>query len=101
MKRFILVLIMFGCLISFVSAQSYSEAKVVKDVGLPSFVSHIEFWNCGTKIYEANNASLTILIKTNENFLTCDKVQSCVYQVKSDKKSCNIVKSESLTIVYY
>ena len=60
MKRFILVLFMFGSLLSSVVASNYSDAKVVKDVGLPSFVSHIEFWNGGSKIYEADNASIII-----------------------------------------
>ena len=98
MKRFILVLFMFGSLLSSVVASDYSDAKVIKDVGLPSFVSHIEFWNGGSKIYEADNANIIILIQTNENFLTCNKVQFYVYKIASDKGTCKIVDSESLAI---
>ena len=100
MKRFILVSVLFGCLLSSVVASNYSDAKVVKDVGLPSFVSHIEFWNGGSKIYEADNASITILIQTNENFLTCNKVQLYVYKITSDKGTCKIINSETMAILY-
>ena len=100
MKRFILVLFMFGSLLSSVVASNYSDAKVVKDVGLPSFVSHIEFWNGGSKIYEADNASIIILIQTNENFLSCNKVQFYVYKVTSDKGTCKIINSETMAILY-
>ena len=100
MKRFILVSVLFGCLLSSVVASNYSDAKVVNDVGLPSFVSHIEFWNGGSKIYEADNASITILIQTNENFLTCNKVQFYVYKITSDKGTCKIINSETMAILY-
>lgn len=100
MKRFILVSVLFGCLLSSVVASDYSDAKVVKDVGLPSFVSHIEFWNGGSKIYEADNASIIILIQTNENFLTCNKVQLYVYKITSDKGTCKIINSETMAILY-
>ena len=100
MKRFILVSVLFGCLLSSVVASNYSDAKVVKDAGLPSFVSHIEFWNGGSKIYEADNASITILIQTNENFLICNKVQFYVYKVTSDKGTCKIINSETMAILY-
>lgn len=100
MKRFILISVLFGCLVSSVVASNYSDAKVVKDVGLPSFVSHIEFWNGGSKIYEADNASIIILIQTNENFLTCNKVQFYVYKITSDKGTCKIINSETMAILY-
>ena len=100
MKRFILISVLFGCLVSSVVASNYSDAKVVKDVGLPSFVSHIEFWNGGSKIYEADNASIIILIQTNENFLTCNKVQFYVYKVTSEKGTCKIINSETMAILY-
>ena len=100
MNRFILVSVLFGCLLSSVVASNHSDAKVVKDVGLPSFVSHIEFWNGGSKIYEADNASITILIQTNENFLTCNKVHFYVYKITSDKGTCKIINSETMAILY-
>lgn len=100
MKRFILISVLFGCLVSSVVASNYSDAKVVKDVGLPSFVSHIEFWNGGSKIYEADDASIIILIQTNENFLTCNKVQFYVYKITSDKGTYKIINSETMAILY-
>lgn len=100
MKRFILVSVLFGCLVSSVVASDYSDAKVVKDDGLPSFVSHIEFWNGGSKIYEADNANIIILIQTNENFLICNKVQFYVYKITSDKGTYKIINSETMAILY-
>lgn len=102
MKRFILVLVLFGTLIT--SAFAYTEGKEVKNVGIPNHVSHIEFWNGGTKIYEADNATVVILVQTNESILTLtaqgNKIQFYVYKITSDKGIYKIVDSEALAILY-
>lgn len=102
MKRFILILIMFGCLLSSIFA--YTEGKKIKDVGIPYHVSHIEFWNGGTKIASMNDAYVEILIQTNQSFLTLtdnsNSIQFYVYKVTCNGKTVKIVDSESLAILF-
>ena len=102
MKRFILILVLFVTLIGSVFA--YTEGKEIKNVGIPYHVSHIEFWNGGSKIYEANNADVVILVQTNESILTLtsqgNKIQFYVYKITSSKGTYKIVDSESLAILY-
>lgn len=102
MKRFILVLVLFGCLLSSVFA--YTEGKKIKDVGIPSHVSYIEFWNGGTKIASMYNAYVEILVQTNQSFLTLtdnnNSVQFYIYKVTSEGKTVKIIDSECLAILF-
>ena len=102
MKRFILISVLFGCLLS--SAFSYTEGKKIKNVGIPHHVSYIEFWNGGAKIASMNNAFVEILIMTNQSFLKLtnnnNAVQFYVYKVTCNGKTVNIVDSESLAILF-
>lgn len=102
MKRFILVSVLFGCLLS--SAFSYTEGKEIKNVGIPHNVSHIEFWNGGTKIASMNNAFVEILILTNQSLFKLtnnnNAIQFYVYKVTCDGKTVKIVDSESLAILF-
>ena len=70
MKRFILVLFIFGSLLS--SVFSYTEGKKIKNVGIPNNVSHIEFWNGGTNIASMDNAFVEIFDSDKSIFLKVD-----------------------------
>lgn len=102
MKRFILVLVLFGCFMSSVFA--YTEGKRIKDVGIPYHVSHIEFWNGGTKIASMDNAYVEILVQTNQSFITLtdnnNAIQFYIYKVTCNGKTVKIVDSESLAILF-
>ena len=100
MKRFILVL--FGTLMTSVFA--YTEGKKIKDVGIPYHVSHIEFWNGGTKIASMDDAFVEILVQTNQSFITLtdnnNTIQFYIYKVTYNGKTVKIVDSESLAILF-
>ena len=102
MKRFILVLVLFGTLMTSVFA--YTEGKKIKDVGIPYHVSHIEFWNGGTKIASMDNAYVEILVQTNQSFITLtdnnNAIQFYIYKVTCNGKTVKIVDSESLAILF-
>lgn len=102
MKRFILVLVLFGTLMTSVFA--YTEGKKIKDVGIPYHVSHIEFWNGGTKIASMDDAFVEILVQTNQSFITLtdnnNAIQFYIYKVTYNGKTVKIVDSESLAILF-
>ena len=102
MKRFIVVSVLFGCLLS--SVFSYTEGKKIKDVGIPYHVSHIEFWNGGTNIASMDNAFVEILVQTNQSFITLtdnnNAIQFYIYKVTCNGKTVKIVDSESLAILF-
>lgn len=102
MKRFILVLVLFGTLMTSVFA--YTEGKKIKDVGIPYHVSHIEFWNGGTKIASMDDAFVEILVQTNQSFITLtdnnNAIQFYIYKVTCNGKTVKIVDSESLAILF-
>lgn len=102
MKRFILVLVLFGTLMTSVFA--YTEGKKIKDVGIPYHVSHIEFWNGGTKIASMDDAFVEILVQTNQSFITLTNnnnvIQFYIYKVTYNGKTVKIVDSESLAILF-
>ena len=102
MKRFILVLVLFGTLMTSVFA--YTEGKKIRDVGIPYHVSHIEFWNGGTKIASMDDAFVEILVQTNQSFITLtdnnNVIKFYIYKVTCNGKTVKIVDSESLTILF-
>ena len=101
MKRFILVSVLFGCLLS--SVFSYTEGKKIKNVGIPNHVSHIEFWNGGTNIASMDNAFVEILVLTNQSFFKFtnnNAIQFYIYKVTYNGKTVKIVDSESLAILF-
>lgn len=102
MKRFILVSVLFGCLLS--SVFSYTEGKKIKNVGIPNHVSHIEFWNGGTIIASMDNAFVEILVMTNQSLLKLtnnnNAIQFYIYKVTYNGKTVKIVDSESLAILF-
>lgn len=102
MKRFILVSVLFGCLLS--SVFSYTQEKTIKDVGIPHYVSHIEFWNGGTNIASMDNAFVEILIMTDQSLLKLTEnynaIQFYIYKVTYNGKTVKIVDSESLAILF-
>ena len=102
MKKFILVSVLFGTLMTSVFA--YTEGKKIKDVGIPYHVSHIEFWNGGTKIASMDDAFVEILVQTNQSFITLtdnnNAIQFYIYKVTYNGKTVKIVDSESLAILF-
>lgn len=102
MKKFFIMLILSVALIGSVFA--YTEGKTIKDVGIPYHVKHIEFWNGGTKIASMDNATVEIIIQTNESFLTLtskgNQVQFYIYKVTCNGKTVKIIDSEALAILF-
>lgn len=103
MKKIILSLILLISLT--VSAFAYTEGKKLKDVGIPYKVSHIEFWNGGSKIAEYNDATVEIIVQTNESYFSFTKdgnqIQFYIYKI-TDKwgKVVKIIDSEALAILF-
>lgn len=116
MKKLFVVLALIGILTT--SAFAWTEGKRVKDIGIPSHVSYIQFDNGGRVVLEAENASVSIFVQTNESLISLtskgNQVQFYVYEIVgnltlykgdgSTKKisggSINIVDSESLAITF-
>lgn len=102
MKKICMILVLSAMLIGSVFA--YTEGKTVRDVGVPYHVSHIEFWNGGTKIASMDDATVEILVQTNESFLTLTKnnnpIQFYIYKVTCKGKTVKIIDSEALAILY-
>lgn len=102
MKKLFLILVLSLTLI--VSAFAYTEGKSLKDVGIPYHVSHIEFWNGGTKIATFDNATVELIVQTNESFLTLtskgNQVQFYIYKITSNGKTVKIIDSEALAILF-
>lgn len=103
MKKIILSLVLLFSLT--VGAFAYTEGKTLKDVGIPYHVSHIEFWNGGSKMAEYDNATVEIIIQTNESYfsLTKDgnKVQFYIYKITDKWGNVEkIIDSEALAIKF-
>lgn len=93
MKRFLIFLL--GCFLYF--GCEYSLNRTVDNsegTGIPTNVAHIEFWNGGSKIAEANNAHITIKTEYGKN------ISFYKYIVDTDKGSVTIIDSEALAILY-
>lgn len=103
MKKIILSLVLLFSIT--VGAFAYTEGKTISGVGIPEKLTHIEFWNGGSKIASFDNVKVEIIIQTNESYfsLTKDsnKVQFYVYKI-TDKNGrvVKIVDSEALAILY-
>ncbi|CAM4311328.1 hypothetical protein [Treponema peruense] len=98
MKRFLIFLL--GCFLFF--GCEYSLNRTVDNsegTGIPNNVAHIEFWNGGSKIAEANNAHITIKTEAMCN-LYGKNVSFYKYIVDTDKGSVTIIDSEALAILY-
>ena len=103
MKKIILSLVLLFSLT--VGAFAYTEGKTLKDVGIPYHVSHIEFWNGGSKIAEYDNATVEIIVETNESYFSFtkdgNKVQFYIYKVTDKYGNVEkIIDSEALAIKY-
>ena len=103
MKKILLSLVLLFSLT--VGAFAYTEGKILKDVGIPYHVSHIEFWNGGSKMAEYDNATVEIIIQTNESYfsLTKDgnKVQFYIYKITDKYGNVEkIIDSEALAIKF-
>lgn len=101
MKKIFMTLILSVLLAGSVFA--FTEGKVISDVGIPSHVKHIEFWNGGTCIANINDADVVILIQKDTSFLSVtdgNTIQFYVYKITSKDKTVKIVDSEALTILY-
>lgn len=103
MKKIILSLVLLFSLT--VGAFAYTEGKTLKDVGIPYRVSHIEFWNGGSKIAEYDNATVEIIVQTNESYFSFTKdgnnIQFYIYKI-TDKWGDveKIIDSEALAIKF-
>ena len=103
MKKIILSLVLLFSLT--VGAFAYTEGKTLRDVGIPYSVSHIEFWNGGSKMAEYDNATVEIIIQTNESYFSFTKdgnnIQFYIYKI-TDKwgKVEKIIDSEALAIKF-
>ena len=103
MKKIILSLVLLFSLT--VGAFAYTEGKTLKDVGIPYRVSHIEFWNGGSKIAEYDDATVEIIVQTNESYFSFTKdgnnIQFYIYKI-TDKwgKVEKIIDSEALAIKF-
>lgn len=103
MKKIILSLVLLFSLT--VGAFAYTEGKTLKDVGIPYHVSHIEFWNGGSKIAEYDNATVEIIIQTNESYFSItkdgNKVQFYIYKITDKYGNVEkIIDSEALAIKF-
>ena len=103
MKKILLSLVLLFSLT--VGAFAYTEGKTLRDVGIPYHVSHIEFWNGGSKMAEYDNATVEIIIQTNESYfsLTKDgnKVQFYIYKITDKYGNVEkIIDSEALAIKF-
>lgn len=102
MKKIFMSLILSVMLIGSVFA--YTEGKKIKDVGIPYHVSHIEFWNGGTKIASMDDTYVEILVQTNQSFLTLtdnnNAIQFYIYKVTCNGKTVKIIDSEALAIIF-
>ena len=87
-----------------VSVYAFTEGKTLKDVGIPYHVSHIEFWNGGSKIATFDNAIVEIIVQTNNSLvtLTGDKnnIQFYIYKITCNGKIVKIIDSEALAILF-
>jgi hypothetical protein len=68
-------------------------------IGIPSHVSHIEFWNGGTCIGTYDNADVVIKIDTAEK-LVGESISFYRYEITVDGMTDVIVDSEALAIKY-
>lgn len=103
MKKIILSLVLLFSLT--VGAFAYTEGKTLKDVGVPYRVSHIEFWNGGSKMAEYDNATVEIIIQTNESYFSLTKdgnnVQFYIYKITDKYGNVEkIIDSEALAIKF-
>lgn len=102
MKKLFLTIILSLTLI--VSAFAYTEGKSLKDVGIPYHVSHIEFWNGGSKIATFDNATVELIVQTNNSYFTLsgdkNNIQFYIYKITCNGKVVKIIDSESLAILF-
>jgi hypothetical protein len=76
------------------------KTSVSGDIGIPSHVSHIEFWNGGTCIGEYDNATVTTKIDTAKKIVGAD-INFYRYEVTVNGETEVIVDSEALAIKYW
>jgi hypothetical protein len=75
------------------------KTGVTGDAGIPAHVSHIEFWNGGTRIGEYDNADVAIKIDTARKLVGSD-ISFYKYEVTVNGETDIIVDSEALSIRY-
>jgi hypothetical protein len=72
----------------------------VSNRGVPSHVSHVEFWNGGTKILTANDATIEYTIVTSEKLIGAS-ISFYTYTITvPGNKPVKIIDSEALAILY-
>ena len=102
MKKLFLMITLSLMLV--VSAFEFTEGKKLKDVGIPYHVSHIEFWNGGTKIATFDNAIVEIIIESDKTILSLtsneNKIQFYTYKITCNGKVVKIIDSEALAIIF-
>jgi hypothetical protein len=75
------------------------KTSVSGSIGIPSHVSHIEFWNGGTCIGEYDNATVATKIDTAKKIVGVD-ISFYRYEVTVNGETEVIVDSEALAIKY-
>lgn len=102
MKKLFLTVILSLTLI--ISVFAFTEGKKLKDVGIPYHVSHIEFWNGGSKIAAFDNATVEIIIESDKTILSLtsneNKIQFYTYKITCNGKVVKIIDSEALAILF-
>ena len=103
MKKLFLMITLSLMLV--VSAFAFTEGKKLKDVGIPYYVSHIEFWNGGTCIGNYDNVHVEIIVETNNSYFTLsgdkNNIQFYTYKITlPNGKVEKIIDSKALAIKF-
>ena len=102
MKKFLMIILLITTLTA--CNNSYVVKNDATGTGIPKYVSHIEFWNGGTKIGEYDNAYINILLETRNKFVGLDKDDAkttfITYEIKYDGIKEYIIDSEALAIKF-
>ncbi len=102
MKKLFVTLFLTLTLVT--SMFAWNEGKTIQDVGIPYRVSHIEFWNGGSCIAKADNATVEIIVEKNKTLISwtndTNEIQFYTYKVTSGGKTVYIVDSEALAIIF-
>jgi hypothetical protein len=95
-KVFLIILIV--ALIMILNGCNF-KTNVSGDIGIPSYVSHIEFWNGGTCIGEYDNATVATKIDTATKIIGAN-INFYRYEVTVNGETEVIVDSDALAIKY-
>jgi hypothetical protein len=98
-KSFLFVLLVLIMMLGVLLAGCNFKTRVDGDIGIPTHVSHIEFWNGGTCIGRYDHATVATKIDTATKIVGAN-ISFYRYEVTANGETDVIVDSEALAIKY-